>query len=744
MERAVSLDSFVNELVLAWRKLLLYRPSHPARAGSVERAFAIAAGLVAPTGELAFGIGRGALVGAEETLRSPCARRLAEALQQRGVAILRFAEGLTLDELTAFLDLLPRHPGAVEAARMWEEAEARGLQHIRVEPFDYAALRLSDEPGVPDARGSGSRALWDQVLRRLLTDEGIGAGDLGVADGQDADAMTRVLAILRQVLERHTSGEGPTRAVSLAQAVGRLGPALSGAVASHLGEAADQEARLSALWHVAELLEAIPDALREGVLDAAVRELVSRDEAADSLPALTASVSAANVVGALRRLRAERVAFAPRSLRLIEALAAEAATALHADPGTRAPAEAAVEIAPEELARRLRSLFAEEDVDRFHPAQGEIDRLVLELPQRVAAPEEPPPGIEERLDDLSELRQLRQLAATLFDLLRRPLLGQRSVGDIAARLESVFRTFLLHGRFIEAIAIIEELRAVAASRKASPELREAAARCLEPMGQRETVEALVESLSGLPETARVPVQRLIELLGSKVVRELLLTLAEEQDLSRRRRTFDLLASLGGVIAPEAVALLEHPQWYVVRNMLGLLRQSGQPLTVGMIGPGLTHADARVRLEAVKCLAGAYGPVSEELLAALVRDRDAKVAEAAVGAIGTRRLTAGRAPLLALLRPADPLGRQRAVRVKALQAIAELGDESVLPEIKHFFRAWLPVVTADEARAAFASLERYPEAARRPFAERGLRATDPQVRALCQRLLRAAPETTDGA
>jgi hypothetical protein len=738
MERAVSLDAFVNELVLAWRKLLLYRPGHPARDGTVERAFAILSGLVAPTGEVALGVGRGVLVGPEEKLRSPTARRLAEALQQRGVAILRFAEGLTIAELTEFLDLLPRHAGAVETARMWEEAAARGLQHVRVEPFDYAALRLSDElPGAD--RPPGSQALWDQILRRLLADESLAGGGFEETSERDPDAMARVLSIRKQVLARHTDADGSGRSVPLSQAIDSLGPALAGAVSSHLAEAADQEARLSALWHVAELLEAIPDALREGCLDAAVRELVTRDDAAESLPALTASVSAASVVGALRRLRAERVTFSPRSLRLIEALAAEAAPSLLAGAEAAAPAPA-----PEDLARRLRSLFAEEDVDRFHPAQAEIDRVVLELPQRVAVPDELAPGVEERLDDLGELRQLRQLAATLFDLLRRPMLTDRTVGDIATRLESVFRTLLLHGRFMEAIAIVEELRAVSASRRSSEELRAAAGRCLEPLGQRDTVEALVESLSALPETARGPVQRLIEILGSKVVRELLLSLAEEQDLSRRRRMFDLLASLGMVIVPEAVALLEHEKWYVVRNMLGLLRQCGQPITAGMIGPGLTHEDARVRLEAVKCLGSAYGEVPAGFLDALVRDPDPKVAEAAVSVIGMRRMAAGREPLLALLRPADPLGRQRALRVKALAAIAELGDPTVLQDLRHFFRAWLPVVTVDEMRAAFASLERYGEDERRPWVEKGLRATDAQVRALCQRLLRATPRAPETA
>jgi HEAT repeat protein len=190
------------------------------------------------------------------------------------------------------------------------------------------------------------------------------------------------------------------------------------------------------------------------------------------------------------------------------------------------------------------------------------------------------------------------------------------------------------------------------------------------------------------------------------------------------------------MVPHAVALLADPRWFVVRNMLSLLRQTGVWLPLRDLEPALAHADARVRAEAVRCLTLAAPPASVATLERLIGDEDERVAETVVALVGSGRLAAGREPLVAMLRRPDPLGRHRALRLKALQALGELGDRRVLAELRPYFRSWLPVVSADERRAAFASLVRYPQADRVPLLQQGLRSRDPAVRALCRQLLDA--------
>ena len=71
-------------------------------------------------------------------------------------------------------------------------------------------------------------------------------------------------------------------------------------------------------------MSAMPDGMRQGILDAAVRELVGREDAAPGLRSLGSAVSAAKMVGSLRRLRADEVVFDPRVVSVVDSLVIEA------------------------------------------------------------------------------------------------------------------------------------------------------------------------------------------------------------------------------------------------------------------------------------------------------------------------------------------------------------------------------------------------------------------------------------
>ena len=144
--------------------------------------------------------------------------------------------------------------------------------------------------------------------------------------------------------------------------------------------------------------------------------------------------------------------------------------------------------------------------------------------------------------------------------------------------------------------------------------------------RRRPAAALVEALPSLPRESLHGVEELIALVGPGLLHELLLAFCEESNLGRRRQAFDLLVSLGLAVTPAATALLGDSRWYVLRNMLALLRQVGQGVPPEAVRKGLDHADARVRLEAAKCLVALTPPVPEELLRRGLADDDAKVAE----------------------------------------------------------------------------------------------------------------------
>ena len=95
------------------------------------------------------------------------------------------------------------------------------------------------------------------------------------------------------------------------------------------------------------------------------------------------------------------------------------------------------------------------------------------------------------------------------------------------------------------------------------------------------------------------VERLLPRLGLEATDPLLDALAEANSRALRRRLLTWLTRLGPGIGPMVIARLDSPQWYVLRNMLVLL--AGVDSWPSGFSPAahLTHADARVRREALK-------------------------------------------------------------------------------------------------------------------------------------------------
>ena len=211
-------------------------------------------------------------------------------------------------------------------------------------------------------------------------------------------------------------------------------------------------------------------------------------------------------------------------------------------------------------------------------------------------------------------------------------------------------------------------------------------------------------------------------------------LVQEKVRVRRRRIFDLLSALGSDVVPEATRWLMDPNWYVVRNIIALLRTVGDRSSLATVRRLTGHADLRVRLEALRSLLELDPATGQDYLVSAIADPDPRAATAAVELAGQRGGPTVVEPLLDVLRPWDLRGRRRAVRLAALHALGRVGRSEALPRLARFFRErWAPFGSRAERRAAYESLQGYPPDVRAWLVMRGLRSRDPEIRAACERL-----------
>jgi hypothetical protein len=715
----------LRELSLAWQKLSLYQDGHPLREQGVEQAHAALTRHLARHGPLPLGISRTALIGPEEKLDGEAAGKLAAALHRRSVALLRFDLGVTRGELLRFLEHLPSRTAADETP--WAVA----LPHIQVELIDFSELVEAATAGTSQRRTS----LWDRVLERILQREG-GDGGYSGESGRER-TLDEVVTAIRALLDRYRQGDDSGQPAAVpAYVLAFVGGALREAVEAQLAEAPRGETSTPLFNEIGQLLAAVPAELQGPVIDSVLRELCAGAGDAEALQIVAERADPRLLLLTLGSLRREGLTLRPAELLAIEPRLEQGcrqSQGLNSNGlNSNGPNSAA----------HLAELLGDGDIDRVQAPEGEDRRILLRLapvPARtddgLAAEGAPSESVAASLDSLSPQRFSIALANSLLELFQRSLLDDEQAEAVAWRLQEIFLALLSAGSVSSAARILRSLRQLADAAEVTSR-RRTAQRLLERLGQSRTVPALVDAMAGTA-AAQAAVPELVDLLGPAILRELLMAMGEEKDRSRRRRLFDLLATLGPRLTPHLSELLADPRWFVVRNIFTLLQRTGTGLSPQLVDWGLRHAEPRVRLEAVKCLALVGHAVPAAVIERALADPDPKVAEIAVAAVGSGKLASGMAPLLALLAQRDRLGRQRELRVKALHSLGQLANPAALAQLRPFFRGRFSGIHADERRAAFASLAYYPAAARQPYVDAGLRSSDAEVRALCTRLRGAA-------
>ena len=470
------------------------------------------------------------------------------------------------------------------------------------------------------------------------------------------------------------------------------------------------------MGQVTQLLRKLPGDIRAAVLRSVLRVLATDYAAAPDLRELTAALPQDEILEGLRYVAAMTQVSA-HATSLLQTLAP-----IQPPTPENPPAGGSV--------GDILELFAQEDVDRFNPSDHRalLDSVQTRLPPvDVRAAEA---SLGDRADSISEEQISRGLARTLLDLIESHASAERPAAPLLARVETAFRSLLGAGQFAEAVEIIDRMQSLGTRSV----LREDINASMSRLASAETIASLVTGLQNAPPETGALIKRLIAAMGTVAVQNLLIALAEENNRSRRRRLFDFTCSLGPAIVREATLFLRDERWYVVRNMIVLLRTVGDRTSLPEIRRTAQHPDLRVRLEAIKTLLAFEPAVPSALLEQAINDPDPKLAESAISLVASYGIKEAVDPLLRILDGNDVLGKRRSTRLKAIAALGELAEPSALKDLGRFFEEpFLPWPAEQERYAAWKSLAGYPPEARAALVAKGLKARDPNIRSICRRL-----------
>jgi hypothetical protein len=702
---ATKVADFVRGLALAWKNLAAYPTGHPALTGSLDSVHARLNDLRGPAGDVILGIAADGLLYGQSKIDSLYAQKLAHVLHMRGVALMRFSLETTAADLETFLRLV----SAAHTRPLAEELTSAGVLNIHLQHVDYSAVQMTSDLDAPPPPKPEAPTLWEEILRALLAGRELSAEGAALADGMRS--VDELAAMIVQTIEnagpRAEFDPNATFGVKFSARVPESPSAqtakLAETIALYVAGASGAQKRV-AMQQVLQLLRALPQPIRETVLRAVAGVLAADDDPVP-LRELASALPADEVLDALQCLAG--AGLSEHAMLLLRSLINE-----------REQTQAAA--APPDVVEDLITLFGDEDIDRFNPPdhQALLDQASIGIPTIVAIRR----SIDDlgvRVDSVADDVLNRHFARTLIELLASRG-ASRDPEPALARLESLFRAFLAGGAYADALDLIDRLSELKVP--------------LDRFADIGIIRTLVETMHDAPPHTVAAIKQLTERLGIVASRALLIALADENNLGRRRRLFDFAVSLGAAIVPAATQFLSDDRWFVVRNMIILLRTVNDRTSLAEIRRIANHTDLRVRMEAIKSLLVLDPTVPRALLDEAIHARDPKLAEAAITLVGNYGIKEAVDPLLRMLGGRDVFGARRTLRIRAIKALGELAVPEALPPMQRFFRdSWLPWPSRDERRAAYESLGSYPAEVREALVQKGLSSRDPVVRAICRRL-----------
>jgi len=177
------------------------------------------------------------------------------------------------------------------------------------------------------------------------------------------------------------------------------------------------------------------------------------------------------------------------------------------------------------------------------------------------------------------------------------------------------------------------------------------------------------------------ITELIKKIGHPFIEPLLDRLAEEQNRQLRHYFLELLPGLGDAVKNSAIRRLNDPRWFVIRNLVIVLRNLNDPSVAGSLHSILEHPHPRVRDEVLRTLIKFNDPSAKRILLHEMESNDSNRRLKAITLAGMTRHREASPKLLEFLNLRGLDKHTFSLKKASVYALAEIGDPSVLPFVE---------------------------------------------------------------
>jgi len=667
----------LTEFSILRRYVNIYPKQHPSIAPCARKVIGIFNRIATESGDLTIGIARDELLIADSSLgkKNPVFQDVAKSLFAHEIAAVTFLPDIEINELLAFIDLIntsqEKIVGRGGVVRAVYEA---GIRRIQITEIDYGAFRLTEEETItaasPVSIEHTTSLLWERFVRGVIN-------DVLDQEGSPAVSYSRVdPAMLAEMINQQQGETAKGRTLSYAQAIVQF------------FRKAKRDGSSDGIDRVGQFINQLNPELRKEFLISTLEALKDDRKMAGQL---LVELSSDAIFDALVEMNTRGETVSPYLRALMERL-----SSLGVSNDVFSAARENGGYNRTELAGKLKTILQDDQVELFLPVDYEAQLRSIITTEQVSAAE-----MEERellLASITDHPLELQVNAVILNLLEQPS-GEDRPEVLKQHIVDMLAYFLEIGDYATLCGIYDRLAGNIDNQALRQEL-------LYFFATPDFINEVLNSIAIWGKAKYGDIQSLISRVGTPFLNPALDRLAEEESMSQRRFYMERLQEFGNAAIESAVVRLRDDRWYVVRNMLVLLRTLEATQTVNQVRRLLSHSNPRVHQEVLRTLIYFQDPEADrQLLQDLKSDKhDAQFA--ALQLAETSKSPQVLTKLLELLKTSGDFE----LRIAVLHPLAVIGNPVVLPELGQLLKTnsiLHPIMMRNFKLEIIRSLERYP-------------------------------------
>ena len=330
----------------------------------------------------------------------------------------------------------------------------------------------------------------------------------------------------------------------------------------------------------------------------------------------------------------------------------------------------------EELADKFRVIFKEDELDKFVPldyqkALEEVRSVDRSLSSEFSQIQQ----VEEAFNNQSITIHFARVLAHMISNYTNHAMPDSLLHSLKDQCCNLIRD----GEFHIVSDIYESLRVSIGTSANNPNIPNN--NVLEIFSEKDFVHEVLDTSTTWGKENLFYITELIKKIGHPFIEPLLDRLAEEQNRQLRHYFLELLPGLGGAVRDSAIRRLNDHRWYVIRNLVIVLRNLNDPSVAGSLHSILEHPHPRVRDEVLRTLIKFNDPSAKRILLHEMGSNDSSRCLKAITLAGMTRHREASPKLLEFLNLRGLDKHTFSLKKASVYALAEIGDPSVLPFVE---------------------------------------------------------------